>query len=174
MRTDRLNTREQFAAIVALVKAAKCPNPGKKALQKLVYLLERELGLDLGYAFKFYTYGVFSPDLAGDIDVMRSMGLLDIRYDNGSGAYQIGVGPEADDLLSWALGRSKVNIEKIQELSEKYSCLPAWKLEILSTAVFAAREEGVPPDEICGRVTELKPKFSRTDVKSVLGETTLF
>src|SRR5688572_5467817 len=99
MPRTQLNTREQFAAIVCIIRTTKCPNLGKKAVQKLVYLLKNELGLDLGYEFKFYTHGVFSRDLAGDLDIMKSMQLLDIRYDDATESFKICVGPEADKFL---------------------------------------------------------------------------
>jgi hypothetical protein len=163
MSRSQLNTREQFAAVVCIIKTAKC--------QKLVYLLEKEIGQDLGYYFKFYTHGVFSRELAGDLDIMKSMQLLDIRYDERAEAFKITLGPEADRFLNKGLDPTKVDIGKIQRLSEKYSCLPAWKLEIASTAVYAQREEGLAGESICHRVAELKPKFSANDVYGVLVET---
>jgi hypothetical protein len=43
---------------------------GKKALQKLVYLLQKLEDVPAGYRFRFFTYGLFADDLAFALDVV--------------------------------------------------------------------------------------------------------
>jgi uncharacterized protein YwgA len=52
--------------------------PGKKVLQKLIYLIE-EAGDDLGFEYGIHFYGPYSADLDYAVKYLYSYGLLDIE-----------------------------------------------------------------------------------------------
>ena len=120
----------RLSRLQRLVEAAGGTVDGRKKLHKLVYLCQRS-GTDLGQAFQFHMYGVYSPSLAQDVDAATTWGLLEEELSAG-GAYKIRILPDsqpADPSRSIAdtSGLNTVNI-----LADESSAT----LEVLSTIVY--------------------------------------
>ncbi len=112
-----------------LVEAAGGTVEGRKKLHKLVYLCQRS-GTDLGQAFQFHMYGVYSPSLARDVDAATAWGLLEEKSSAG-GAYEI-------RLLSEPRSAkidppvADIGLDTVRTLANESSAT----LEVLSTIVY--------------------------------------
>lgn len=108
-----------------LVEAAGGTVDGRKKLHKLVYLCQRS-GTDLGQAFQFHMYGVYSPSLAQDVDAATAWGLLEEKLSVG-GAYEIRIlsdlSPPVADMSGLGTVRTLANESSVT-------------LEVLSTIVY--------------------------------------
>jgi uncharacterized protein YwgA len=147
---------------------------GKKALQKVVYLLQERKGVPLGFRYTFYTYGVFSAELASTVDVVQSMHGIQAQFVAHENAYYIGVGDKAQEILAQA----KVFLEKydheLNEIVEFARGKSGKTLELISTIAFvtqAAEFRGADAEEkLVERVYELKPKFDKLTIRRELAE----
>ena len=52
---------------------------GRKRFQKVIFLLQRKYGVDLGYRFVPYYFGPYSKNLQLDINLLKLMGLLEVH-----------------------------------------------------------------------------------------------
>ena len=108
-----------------LVEAAGGTVDGRKKLHKLVYLCQRS-GTDLGQAFQFHMYGVYSPSLAQDVDAATAWGLLKEKPSAG-GTYKIRLLSELSPPVADMPG-----LGTVQTLAKESSAT----LEVLSTIVY--------------------------------------
>ena len=77
--------------------------PGKKALHKMIYLLQK-MGLELGYSFEWLTYGPFSRELSNQLD--KGLGIGSIAKERGK-------------FIAGDLFRNSRDIFKSKKLSEE-------------------------------------------------------
>jgi uncharacterized protein len=139
---------------------------GKKALQKLVYLLQELEHVPLGYRFRFFTYGPFSDDLAYTLDVVESMGGLNVAYDQGANAYEITPGPAAARLTEKGKDLLSRYHSAVDRLVERFGEHTAKELELIATIVYLLDKRGDMNVEALTRaVLELKPKYDDRRVR---------
>lgn len=178
MGNDPVSKRVQYALIAHLVeKLSDRRAPGKKALQKLVHLIE-ELGrVDVGYRFSFYTYGPYSADLTADLDAVAGLQGISISYLESENSYQILSGKNA----SWVAERGNDFIKQhsaaIERVIEQFGGRLAKDLELVSTIVYLKRhapELFSDNSKLIERVRALKPKYSEFQVGEALKEVESF
>ena len=89
--TEAIRKTDQYALVAFLIDQAKRGRQqlGKKALRKKVHLVQELGGVDAGYRFSFYTYGPYSVDLAGDLDVVAKSGGAMVHYSRSDNYYLI-------------------------------------------------------------------------------------
>ncbi len=146
---------------------------GKKALQKSVHLLQELGGVDAGYNFSFYTYGPYSSELAGDLDVAAAVNALSIKYNSAENYYLINPGPDADRVIADGNDFLSKHREAIDKVLNVLHGRLAKELELISTIAYLRHHA---PDEIfeddktlAKGVKDLKPKYSDTEIeKSIL------
>ena len=127
---DKLSRLDRLQRLVEAAGGADGTVDGRKKLHKLVYLCQRS-GTDLGQAFQFHMYGVYSPSLAQDVDAATAWGLLEEKLSAG-GSYEIRLlsdpqsaklGPPVSDMLG---------LDTVRTLANESSAT----LEVLSTIVY--------------------------------------
>lgn len=168
--------RDQYALITYLVvRLSKAP--GKKALQKLVHLIEELGGVDAGYRFSFYTYGPYSSDLTGDIDAVAGFNGIDVAYDAEENTYRITAGKKKD----WVLDGGKVFLDRhaaeLDRVIEKFGGRLAKDLELVSTIVYLRRHVPESFDNEAALVTHvraLKPKYTDDQMRKAFREVRAF
>jgi len=137
---------------------------GKKAIQKYVYLLQELEGVATGYKFSFYTYGPYSSDLAGDLDVVNSLQGVSITYSPSDNAYNIAQGEKSDELKSRSVAYLQNASAGIEKLVRFFGGRYAKDLELISTIVFLNRNDqqisAINETAVVRKVLELKPKYS--------------
>ena len=131
---------DQYALVAFLIdQAAQSKKQlGKKALQKKVHLIHEMGGVDTGYRFSFYTYGPFSVDLAGDLDVIANSGGAKISYDSWDNLYQINPSEHTDRMIERGQKFIAKNKATIQEVLETFGDRSAKDLELVSTPLVSA------------------------------------
>lgn len=134
---------------------------GKKAIQKLFYVLQRREKQAKHYSFSFYNYGVYSQDLARDVAEAERYDFIDVAYDEAANAYSITTSSNFE-----------VNKQFVPEFYDPGKCKDVFgrtakELELITTIMFVCDEEKVSDKkEIVKRVHELKPKFSESEIKA--------
>lgn len=130
--------------------------PGKKMLQKLMYLISRK-GVDLGLNYSIHFFGPYSSKLDNAMHILESYDKLSIDTNGTTHIIRLGNSPidgelDADD-------QNKVNF-----VMEKFSSKSAHELEAITTLDYVATVilKGSGTDEqIVDKVMQIKgSKFS--------------
>jgi len=136
---------------------------GKKAIQKLFYVLQRRDKRAKIYDFSFYNYGVFSQDLARDIAEAERYHFIDVSYDAWANAYSIK--PSDTFAENKRFVPEFYSDKSFQDVFGK----SAKELELITTIMFVCEEEKISDrGQVLDRVLELKPKFLRQEVEANL------
>jgi hypothetical protein len=148
---------------------------GKTHVQKLVYFLQELFGGESEYEFTLYTYGPFSANLMGDLDVADGLGVISLEYLPQAGAYNIVPGPQLAKAQTRAADYLDRHRDAIQKAIQEFGGLRARELELRATIVFADREaarEGaaLPREQLVDRVHAIKPHFSVNTVEQAVDE----
>lgn len=136
--------------------------PGKKALQKLIYLVEKK-GVDLGFDFSIHYYGPYSSTLDDAVHSLQMQGVIEIVPDGMS--HRIHLTELSDMMESTALSQS--DEQKIEDVLRAFGRMTAFELELITTTDFVARtlrQSGKPcmDDNIIEGVRRIKgDKFSQ-------------
>jgi len=173
--SDATNDWARYAAVTYLAShLGRGERFGKKALQKVIYLLQECKGIDLGIPYTFYTYGVFSSELASTVEVLQNIDGLNVEYLASENAYYISAGALADEIIS----RGKEFLDSYKQEFEEMIAFAKGKtgkcLELISTIIFVANSPEFAGngnnDEIVERVHELKPKFDKQTIHAEFAE----
>jgi len=115
-------------------KISQYQTPGKKVLQKLVYLIEKK-GLDLGYDYAIHYYGPYCAKLDDAVHSLEMQGMVSIKPERMSHKIYLAAGVGTDN---YAL--SSEDEKLIDEALKVFASLSAHDLELLTTTDFIARE----------------------------------
>ena len=170
----------RYALIVELADRLKhrCPQFGKTALQKMVYLLQEVYGVNCGYRFDLYTYGPFSSELLQDLDLVEGMeGVNVVPVISGMGGYQIIPGARSQILKKKAeefLVSEKVS-NALDKLVDEFGGYWAKDLELRSTILYVAKDlrrsrGSVSQTKLARTVKEIKPKLSEAEIQQAINE----
>lgn len=171
MINGQFNEWARYALITRLAKELGGSGQfGKKAAQKVVYLLQQIGKVPTGFRYTFYTYGVFSSELANTLGVVEGLGGIVIDYDQDSNAYSIGPGDKADKIRQRGHSFLDSHEDAIDKIVTFAKGKTARTLELVSTIIFVAMNEKLHTQnmeaELIERVRALKPQFSDTEIKS--------
>lgn len=151
-------------------KAAEYQHPGKKALQKLIYLMERN-GVDLGFNYSIHYYGPYSSVLDDAIRALQIQDIVEIKQDNMS--QRIYLRQNGDNSFTELSEEEK---RKLEEVLHVFGCKKPAELELITTTDFVARElcqssEGCEDDEIVKGVKKIKgDKFTYSEILQAISE----
>jgi uncharacterized protein len=176
MNASLADSWNRYALLVHLsVRLKEKGTLGKKALQKLIYLLQELEKVPLGYRFRFFTYGPFSDDLAYTLDVVENIKGVKIAYDVNSSAHKISPGDGASNVIQKGKDFIAIYNSKVERLVKNFGNLTAKELELLATIVYLLDERGELDDaSLIDAVVRLKPKYERARIKRAITELTKF
>lgn len=168
------NSMEKFAIIAYIAKANVDKGPlGKKALQKLVHLSSELRGAQVGYSFELYTYGPFSRELAGDVDLLESMGVISVEFDDSRNGYEITPSSKAEELLE----ANQQFIDSVRSdldfIIENFGGRLAKELELSSMVSFILKHKLADADNensIVEKFLEIKPHYTKESILAGLRE----
>lgn len=142
---------------------------GHTYLQKLVYLLQYALNIELGYKFKLYHYGPYCPELWGDIQLLNDNDILIVLENHAGHGYDINTSGKlnTEDEID---EKTKTAIKKLISL---LGGRPVKTLELLATTHFAfqnlLRNEKYPEEfKVVEIVKKLKPHLEHKDIQKAL------
>lgn len=171
------NPLKGVALVYTLIKELSHQYPnvqiGKTVIQKMMYLLERELKLDLG--FSMYHYGPYSAQVANYLNLIERVEIIDVRWDSQKGYFISLKGKrEANEIIKDLEAILDEEEKKtIHELVIKYGNLDpiAIKLSIIATALFVRDNFGVEDNgKLINIIKSLKPEHRDDYIKETLKE----
>lgn len=174
MTLNTFSKPAQHALIAWIARELGGPNRklGKKALQKLVHLIQELGGVDVGYRFSFYTYGPYSIGLAGDLDVVAALKAVEVTYNSTDNYYLIAPGSENERMIEKGMNSLEQNRAAIEQVVKTFSGRLAKDLELVSTIAYlrrhAPKEEYNDSEKLAKRVKALKPKYSEEEVAKAI------
>ena len=110
---------------------ARGPIRGRKRLQKLAYFLQEAEHQPLGFDFRMYYYGPYSPNLDARLQLLESLDLIRVDDEDGVAEYSIN---DASNLSGQPTMKKK--IARVLENFEEFS---ASQIELYATVHFLAR-----------------------------------
>lgn len=145
--------------------------PGKKILQKIVFLIE-EKGIDLGYEYGLHFYGPYSGTLDLDTKFLHADGIINFDYSGYS--HLMGINEKDYEVNSDGL--SSKQQEEIDKLLERFQGQSPSDLELLTTAIYAYNHlEDKSKKDIIGGVQKIKgSKYSIEQIEEALKELAYF
>lgn len=167
---------DQHALIALIVKQAEEARwpLGKKALQKNVHLIQEFGDVDAGYQFSFYTYGPYSSELSGDLDVVAVSGGVEVDYNPVQNSYSITLGKRADNLIERGKGFLSTNARAIDCVLNTFKGRYAKDLELISTIAYlrrtSSKDEFGSNEKLRARVQALKPKYNAQEIDAAIKE----
>ncbi len=166
-------------ALIALIadRLGEKQRLGKKALQKIVHLLQEFGEVRTGYRFSFYTYGPYSTELAGDLDLVAAKGGVSVAYNSSDNYYLISSTSRTKQVVEKGESFIKPNKTKIDKVLDKFGGRLAKDLELVSTIAYVRRyapDEFANDQTLARLVKELKPKYEDDEIKSAMAEVKKF
>ncbi len=148
---------------------------GKKALQKLIYLIQRK-GLDLGFDYSIHYYGPYSSTLDYSVQSLEMQGAIEMNVDGLT--WRIHTTGMSGDLAEESGYNDFGEPERaiIGYIVENFAGLSAKQLELLTTTDYVAnkigKERDTPPDTvILDGVKRIKDdKFSDEEIIDAIHE----
>jgi len=146
-------------------------SPVKKALQKMVFLIERK-GVNLGFKYMLHFYGPYCPELDHETAVLSGKGVISFIY--GQYGHNMNITDEFKDIESENLVESQQKI--IQSVINRYKNYSASELELLTTAIYVYDYTGARTRKaISDNVKKIKgEKYSDIEIEKEINEFSYF
>lgn len=141
---------------------------GKTKVQKLIFLLSELCEVQTGYSFRFYTYGPYSSELAGDIDYLSRIGVLQIKDNIESEGYSVSMGDQAKKVQDMVAVPMESMDENIKKIINEFGKCSAKELELIATLIYISKYDPNFSGEVktlVEKVKELKPKFLDREIE---------
>ncbi len=152
---------DNVAYIIKRINDIWREEPGKKTLQKLVFLIEQK-GIHLGYEYGLHFYGPYSGALDEDTAFLSADGVIEFNYFGCSHLMSI----NEENFTVEPDGLSDIQREVIDQLIIYFQGQSPSDLELLTTAIYAYDHlEDKSKDNIISGVQKIKgPKYSREQI----------
>lgn len=159
------------AHIVQRINVIWGKKPGKKTLQKLIFLME-EKGVALGFDYGLHFYGPYSRAVEAVTDFLSAEGIIEFDYSGQS--HSMSVNNEEFQVMPSELSCEQQ--ELIDELIEKFNGSSPSELELLTTAIYAYNHlEDKSGESVVKGVQKIKgEKYSREQIQSTMRELPYF
>lgn len=146
-------------------------SPVKKALQKVIYLLE-EKGVDLSCHYILHFYGPYCAELNNETLRLSAEGILCFDY-TGYG-HKMHVNPEYEQSIETDLPTIKQAM--VEEVIQRYKAKSPSDLELLTTAIYAYHHtDAKTRPELIRNVRMIKgEKYNEAEINWALGEFSYF
>ena len=136
---------------------------GKTAIQKLMFLLERELKND--FNFRFHYYGPYSSFIDSELNYASFLHSVHIKWVDNRG-YFITKGENASTFTKILSAEEKREIETVVE---QYGNLSAKELSIIATAYYLKKYSRIDGKELIQAVRILK-RYEEEPIQKLLEE----
>lgn len=144
---------------------------GKTAVQKLTHILDEGFAVPTGYSFRVYTYGPFSRDLAGDLDVVNALEGIVISYVEDENRYVVSAGKASGRITERADAFLKRVSVTLAELKAQFFDKKPRYLELFSTLLFfVKRKPQISDAELVQQLRAIKPKYDEIETLAAVGD----
>jgi uncharacterized protein YwgA len=165
-----IQIHDNAAYIIKRINAIQNNKPGKKALQKLVFLIEQK-GIPLKYEYGLHFYGPYSGRLDAATAFLSADGIVKFDYSGYSHKMSI---DEKYNVEPQSL--SKQHVAVIDDLIEHFNGWSASDLELLTTAIYAYNNlEDKSMQSTINGVKKIKgSKYSTDEITRIFSEFSYF
>ncbi len=169
----------QNVSIAKIVKFYQDSNRtiGRTVLQKVVYLLETVYQVDLGFRFKFYSYGPFSVEVLDKLDANVRFNVLTAEtysVDHGYGT-SLKTSANFDQLLELGGDEQSELTQALNKFDQLVLTYDSSKMELASTIIWIAtdarRENAkLTQAQFITQAKILKPKYSEPTILAIFDQ----
>ena len=158
--------QNNVAYVIYKIQSITGEKPGKKTLQKMIYLAKAE-GLDLGFDYGIHFYGPFSAALDSEVTFLVADNIVNIEYRGYS--HLLGIDDLSCDIKS-NIGQE--NEKKLEDVIKKYESKNPSELELLTTAHYVQKKlQGHDLQSIVSGVQKIKgTKYNDIEIKKAIIE----
>lgn len=164
--------KARLGLLPTLAERAPAGHIGRTALMKYFYFLQVLKNVPLEYNFSLYSYGPFDSDVLADLSTAESLNIVavtPVEFSGGYG-YEIRASSGAPSAKQRANDFLESYREDIDWLFGTFGDLNSAELELASTIVYVDRElqdhkQTAPENEVIARVCEIKPHFTKDQVR---------
>ena len=165
----------RWAILVRIVNESQSKGHpvGHTYMQKLTYLLQNALQIQLGYAFRIHYYGPYSEEVWQDLRILDELKILNVTPQKDGYGYSITLGENSGLFDGY---ESTVPSGAISKLVEVLGGCEVKILEIIATTHYAYSfltstnlEESKLAEETAKAVTALKPHIHPSQVSTAIG-----
>lgn len=154
------------AYIIKRINDIWSEKPGKKTLQKIVFLIEQK-GINLGYDYGLHFYGPYSEILDATTTFLSADGIIEFDYSGYSHLMSI----DEKNFIVKPDGLSAEQLKEIDALIKHFQGQSPSELELLTTAVYAYDHlKNKSKESIISGVQKIKgSKYSKEHIQRSLG-----
>ncbi len=165
---DRINNNAAY--IIKRINEIWGESPGKKILQKIVFLIE-EKGIDLNYEYGLHFYGPYSSALDAATTFLSADGIINFDFKGYSHRMRIN-----DKFEVWPDGLTSKQKSEIDDIITRFKGKSPSELELLTTAIYAYNNlEDKTEQSVINGVLKIKgSKYNTEQIKKSLDNFNLF
>jgi uncharacterized protein YwgA len=146
------------AYIIKRINEILGKKPGKKALQKLIFLIEQK-GINLNFEYELHFYGPYSETLDNATRFLGADGI--IQFDYSGYSHRMGIN-EQFNILPDNLSAEQTN--EIDNIIARFKDKTPSELELLTTAIYAYNHlENKTKESVVNGVIKIKGSKYPTD-----------
>ena len=155
---------DNAAYIIKRIKDVRNESPGKKVLQKIVFLTI-EKGIPFDYDFGLHFYGPYSSSLDEATNILHAEGVIHFDYSGQSHKMEISDGFE---VLPSKLTEEQIN--DVNDVIQTFMDMSPSDLELLTTAIYAFNHlDDKSKESVVSGVIKIKgKKYSPEKIYSAL------
>ncbi len=159
--------KNNTAYIVNAINSITGHPPVKKALQKMIFLMEKR-GVQLGFEYILHFYGPYCAELDRETLKLNSDGIITIDYSKYG--HRLKRNAEFKQPIETNLPDNQVTIAK--EVIKRYKDYTPAELELLTTAIYAYEHTNATTrTQVIDNIKKIKgEKFSNEEITKALSE----
>ena len=146
-------------------------NLGKTAMMKYIFLLQQVYKVPTGYDYEIYTYGPYSSEVAGDINLASDFGIIEATYSSKHAGFELKPTSQTKSYIDKEKDFIDEHSGSISEVIELFGRKSAKGLELSSTIVYVYSNRsfnkwGTSFEEVTNYVKAIKPHFDIEAIKA--------
>lgn len=150
--------------LVKELRAKGVKQIGKTMVQKLMFLIAKEINED--FLYSMYHYGPYSFAVAQYIDYAEYLRAIKIEWRDEEGFYIKPLKPKRAEFFSMLTENEK---KTVKEIVEKYGKFNSRELSVITTAIYLKDNFEVKNiEEIIRIVNSLKPQYTKEQIPEIL------
>jgi len=163
------NLKNNVAYIIKSITDIRGSTPGKKTLQKMVFLIQQK-GVKLNYEYGLHFYGPYCAELDNETSALSSDGIIQFDYSGYSHQMAIKDGYIVEPLLS------QEQTNTVNEVINRFIKYSPSELELLTTAIYVYDNIGNKSiKNIIEGVKKIKgQKYSETQINNIIDDFSFF
>lgn len=157
---------KRYTTILELLR--RCGDTvGKTFLQKVIYVLQDWMEVQLDYDYRLHFYGPYSSELSDDIEALSDINLIDLEYDSSGYGYKIKISESGKLFLDENLEQYMTDVGKIDRAINLFGKVGVRDMELKSTLLYFSK---LTNDEysINKLVNTVKPHFSDSEISQAI------